>query len=416
MIEYERALSLVLRNAFPLQTERVAVKAANHSVLARVVRARSDLPRFDQSAVDGYGVQAREVSSVSESSPRALRLEGMVPAGGRIGRSRLGRGCAVKILTGGRIPPGVDGVVMKEFCREDGGVVEVLRPVVAGENIRRRGEEIRRGACVLEAGTRITPPVAGVLSTFGITQVTVHRRPRVTVVSTGNELVAPGRKPGDGQIFDSNSSTLAAALRELGIRPIRVCRARDERRALYKTLERALAESDVVVTAGGISVGDYDFVREVLESLGVETVFWRVAMKPGKPNYFGIHGWTRRGGRRVPRRLVFSLPGNPVAVLVSFHQLVKPALLQLLGVRRSEPRVLAAELTRSLFKKAGRLEWVRGRLAGRNGKQHVTPTRGQGSHMLTGLAGADCLILFPKEESRIEKGQEVRVTLLEWKA
>jgi len=408
MIPFEKALSLVLRHTKVLPAECVEIRRSAGAVLAKPLRARWGLPRFDQSAVDGFAVRSVDVAEADSSRRVRLKLEGEVRAGERPPPGRLRPGTAVKIFTGAPIPPGTDAVVMKEFCRESKGAVLIGRAVRSGENIRRKGEEAKRGAVLLEAGCIVTPPVAGLLAGFGISEVTVHRRPEVSILATGDELAAPGEPLARGRIYDSNSPALEAAVLALGFPVVSVGRVRDRLGDLERALKQAFEKSDVVLTAGGVSVGEYDFVRTAASRLGVRTIFWRVAMKPGKPNFFGV------GSRRRRRVYLFGLPGNPVAVLVSFHQFVKPALFKLSGRPESVPAKVQAELTETIRKKVGRLEWVRGRLSGPPEALTVTPTRGQGSHMLSGLSTADCLIEFPAEASECKAGDTVRVVPLRW--
>jgi molybdopterin molybdotransferase len=416
MITYDRALRAILERTAPLPRRFLTIEKAAGSALASPVRAPWDLPRTDQSSVDGFGVRAADVAAASKRRPCVLTLAGIIRAGERA-RGRLRAGTAAKILTGASVPAGVEAVVMKEYCREGAGIVRIEEAVRPGENIRRRGEERRRGEIVLDAGTRVTPPVAGVLASFGIKRVAVHGAPRVATVTTGDELVPVGRKIGANasRMYDANSPALAAALAGLGIEERRAYRVKDDKAALTRTLRAALDANDIVITVGGISVGDYDYVKDVLAGLGVATVFWRVAVKPGKPIFFGLGRGRSRGRGRGRPTLVFGLPGNPVSALVTFHQFVKPAIRALMGERSFRPAAVAAVLRRELRKEADRLEWVRGVLSREEGALVVTPCRGQGSHMLAGLAGANCLIEFPHGATRLAAGSTVAVTPLSWR-
>lgn len=404
LITFEDALAKVLHHARPLPSIRtIRLEDSLGYFLAEDIRAREPIPLFDHSAMDGYGVREADVAKATPSSPVRLRIAGLVRAGDNP-QSRLKPGTAVKIFTGGKIPPGVEAVVVKESCAEGAGDVVVRESVRAGANIRRRGEEIRNGARVLHAGTRITPTVVGLLATLGYASFAVHEKPRVTLLVTGNELVPPGKPLRPGQIRDSNSYALLAALKETGIDKTTVRRVKDDKKSLQKTLETAISQSDFVITSGGVSVGDFDFVKDVALAAGVRTIFWKIAIKPGMPNYFGVRSGT----------LVFGLPGNPVSALVSYHEFVKPALLKMSGQRKTEPFVLTATLEKPLKKKRGRLELVRGVLTVKDGQLTVAPAELQGSHMLTGLASANCLIRFPLDLTSLEPGQPVSVELLSW--
>ncbi len=404
MISYEDALAAVLDAAKPLPAETVALDAADGRVLAADVKARFDFPRYDQSAMDGYAVLHADTVGATERSPRALAVTGEMAAGCRQ-TLRLKSGCAVRIFTGSRLPAGCDAVIKQELCRRDGDTVLVQRPAALGDHIRRRGEELRRGGLLLTAGTVVTPPVTGLLAFNGNATARVHRVPDVTLITLGDELLGPDEPLTPGKIRDSNGPALAAALRGMSVGRIRTARVGDDPGVLKRVLKQAIARSDVVITAGGASVGDHDHVKDVRRGLGVRERFEVVRVKPGKPVVFG----TAADGT-----LLFGLPGNPVSALVSFHQFVRPALARLAGRMTSDSPRFTAELTEPIRNKPGRLTWVRGRLEIRDGRWFVRPTKGQGSHMLTGMATADVLIEVGEKSATIPMGDMVHVTMLEW--
>ena len=403
MIAYEKAIRAVLDAVRPLPAETVAAAEADGRVLAGGIRARLDLPRFDQSAMDGYAVRLDDVRRAGRT-PATLRLAGEIPAG-CARRLPLRAGCTVKVFTGSMLPRAAKAVVMKEYTVEKGDTVVVARAVRAGDHIRRRGEELRRGSPLLTAGTIVTPPVLGLLAANGIARVRVHRQPEVALIGLGDELAAPGAPLGPGQIRDSNGPALAAALGRLGVARIHRTTVGDDPRALRRVLAREMRRCEAVITVGGASVGDHDHVEAVRAELGVREVFNRVAMKPGKPNVFGV----APGGC-----FMFGLPGNPVSALVSYHQFVAPALRRLRGESTSLDLELKAVLAAPLGKRTDRLEWVRGRLDFVDGRFVARPTKGQGSHMLSGLAGANALLEMPRDVRSLPVGSEVRVRLLDW--
>ncbi|MHB9022995.1 MAG: molybdopterin molybdotransferase MoeA [Armatimonadota bacterium] len=403
MISFEDALSIVLEHVKPLPMLRKMLSRAAGYVLAEPVTVTSSIPAFDNSAMDGFGVRAADVTD----PPVRLRLIGTVRAGDA-GAVVLLPGTAVRILTGAPIPKGVDAVVMKEYCEIEGDDVLLTRSARPGENIRRAGEEFRPGDTALPAGLRVSPPVIGLLATLGQRSCRVHRRPGVALLVTGDELEQPGTPLLPGHIYDANTPALTAALAEAGVHRPFLLHTVDEPTVLREQMRRALATSDVVLTAGGVSVGDYDFVKDVCAELGVSMKFWQVAMKPAKPVYFGVLDDEKR------RRYVFGLPGNPVSALVSFHLLVRPALNKLMGLRQVAPLLLTATLTSRLRKKAGRVEFVRGVASSRDGRLQVEPTTGQDSHMLGGLSLANCLIHFPTELETLEEGMEITIEMLNW--
>jgi molybdopterin molybdotransferase len=410
VISYPEALRLILEQVAPLPQAKVRIDSLLGSYLSQPVTAKFAMPRFDNSAVDGFGVLCADLESASDQKPAKLEMLGEIAAGSA-DEFKLTTGTAVKILTGGRVPESVEAVVMKEHCSENYGFVNVSTTTSPGENIRKAGGEFRAGEQVLPAGIRINPPVIGVLATLGYSSFTAHTKPRVAIVTTGDELVQPGHALAQGQIYDSNSFALQAALAALGIDEWFVHHARDTKKSTKQAFDFALEQADVILSSGGVSVGDHDYVKPTLEEMGVETVFWRIAVKPGKPVYFG----TLEQPRRKQKKLIFGLPGNPVSVLVTFNEFVKPALLKLMGNIDQKPKRLPALLTRTLRKQAGRLDLVRGVLdVNENGQLVVHPTSGQESHMLSGLALGDCLIHFDAESELIPEGSIVSVVMLNW--
>ncbi len=409
MLSYEQAREIILSYARPMGIESLPVPQATGRVLAASIRAPFDLPHFDNSAVDGFGVKLADVEKAQEQTPSVLKLAGTLQAGDAPDL-KLEAGTAVKILTGAPVPEGVEAVIMQEYSASENGSVSLLRSAMPGENIRYRGEEFQQGAEVLPTGHLINPPVAGLLATLGYHEVHVYQKPKIAILVTGNELVKPGETLRPGQIYESNSYSLAAALEYLKLDHYTLHHAPDEAGALQELLAELMETSDVVITTGGVSVGEYDLVKEALSRIKVQAHFWKVAIKPGKPVFFGT---SRPKGARH-EKLVFGLPGNPVAVLLTFHLLVRPALLRLAGMPADPPLTLKAQLAKALKKKAGRLEFIRARLFNENNTLIAAPALGQGSHMLGGLAVSDALILFPLEETRLEAGKEVDVMPISW--
>lgn len=409
MISFAEARARILDAVSPLGVESVRLDRINGCYLAEPIIANRDMPGFDNSAVDGFGVLVNDVARASVESPVQLQLSGVIQAGDS-GESQLAAGCALKILTGAVVPDSVQAVIMREYCQESNGHVTVSIGARLGENIRRRAGEYQQGQEILTAGVLATPPIVGLLAALGHKTFPVHKKPRVAVVGTGDELVKPGRQLGPGQIYDSNSYALRSAVVSMGLNSCRTYTARDDFDSTRSTLKAALVNSDVLITAGGVSVGDYDIVKDVLEECGVQGLFWRIAIKPGKPVYFGTLD-SKRSGRR---KLVFGLPGNPVSALVTFHLFVRPALLKVSGAGNNEQPLVKAKLTASLKKKSGRMEFVRGILRYENGLPEAQPVTGQDSHMLGGLSQANCLIHFPLEAEVLERGSEVLVEQLHW--
>lgn len=398
MVSFEEARRLILERAAPVEPILQDLEDATGSGVADPLHARLDSPRFDNSAVDGYGLRVAE-----QGTP--LRLAGASVAGGKV-VAGLQPGTCVRVLTGAPIPQGVEAVAMQEDCEISGDVVTVRSPVAEGQNIRRAGEEYREGDLLVAAGAGLTPPVIGLFASNGLTRARVPRPLQIAVFSTGDELCEPGEALGKTSIYDSNGPALTAALGLMGAWPVMRGRLDDDPQQSRLTLGSALREADVLIVTGGVSVGDRDFVKEALADLGVERVFWRVNMKPGKPFFFGVQG----------RKLVFGLPGNPVSALVTLHLLVRPALRKMQGHAQVEDLMLPARLAFPLRKREGRAEFVRARVANENGALVVRPTEGQGSHMVAGIASADCLIHLPPGDCDLPAGAEVSVSLLRWGA
>lgn len=402
MIPFEEAYAAIMAQAAPLHTEWVPLDDAAGRILGQTLHAKDALPRFDNSGVDGYAVCAEDIKSASERSPVSLPVVEIIPAGSGP-RSRIERGQAAMILTGAPMPPGADTIVMKEVTERRNGTVAIRKSAQPGANLRRAGEEYTRGTAILEKGTGITPPVQGLIAALGYNRIRVYRKPKTTIIVTGSELCAPGTTLSAGQIWESNSFAISAALRVLGIAPNIVCVDDNEARTT-EAVRDAVRNSDVVITSGGISVGEYDYLRTAFRATGVRERFWRVAQKPGKPVYFGTRGNTQ----------VYGLPGNPVSALVSLYALVRPALLRMMGMAAPPVRTVQARLEAPLAKKPGRVEFVRIQLRTNNGTYAAAPAKGQGSHMLGGLAFADGLYRFPSEAALKRKGSIIEVELLQW--
>lgn len=379
----DEALARVLARVRPLPAEELAVADAAGRVLAESADATIDLPPFDSSAMDGFAVLARE-------TPGELTVVGM-SAAGRPSPSPLAAGQAIPISTGAVVPDGADAVVPVERTSRAGNAVRV-EGVAPGENVRPRGGDVRAGDVVVEDGTPLGPAQLAALAAAGVASVRCGRQPRVAVLATGTELQRVGEPLVHGQIYESNTVMLAAQLRRAGAEADVLGTVADDLEATRGAIERGL-EADVLVTSGGVSVGEHDLVRGLLAELGAEEVFWRVAVKPGKPVAFATRGET----------LVFGLPGNPVSSLVGFELFVRPALLALQGAAQPAPAFLPGRLAEPLARNAGRTELVRARFDG----GVLRPVRGQESHMIGRAATATALVLVPLGEGELAAGANV---------
>jgi len=383
LLTVEQAISAVVEHAEPRGKEDVEIDRAFGRVLADDARAAVDLPPFDSSAMDGYAVR-------SADSPGELKVVGH-SAAGHPARSVLRDGEAVNISTGAVVPDGADAVIEVERVQEKGDTVVVER-VAERANIRPRGGDVAAGTVVAQAGTRVGASHVGALAAAGVALVSTFERPRVAVLSTGSELRPPGSSLAPGQIYESNSLLLAAQLRSAGIDADVLGAVPDDEAALRAALERGL-QADVLLTSGGVSVGPHDLLKRLFDELGVQRVFWGVAVRPGKPLFFGVRG----------RTLVFGLPGNPVSTLVGFELFVRTALRACEGEADPQPRFAPGRLATPLQRNAQRDELVRAHVQ----SGLVTPVSGQESHMIVRASAANALAFVPRGEGALAAGDLV---------
>ena len=398
------ALALVLAETPVLPHERVDVRAALGRVLAEEIVSDRRLPPADNSAMDGYAVRRSDLASASRERPVELRVAFEIPAGGSA-PAPLGRGEAARILTGAPVPAGADAVVKQEDVVRSGERVRVPLCPPPRDNIRDAGEDVEVGARVLGPGCALGPAHAGLLASLGRSVVAVHQRPRVAILSSGDELVEPDGDIAGGRIVSSNSYTLAAQCREEGAEPIYLGIARDTPQDLEASFRGGL-RADVIVSSAGVSVGDRDYVRDVLAKLGCELRFWGVRIKPGYPLAFG-----RLSGDAGA--LVFGLPGNPVSAMVTFEQFVRPALRKMAGQRSLFRPLVRARLAERLVKKPGRLHFVRVELVREAGAIVARSTGNQSSGVLTSMVRGHGLLVFPAEAHELRAGDEATVQVLD---
>jgi len=384
---------ILARIAAPVAPEVLPVTRALARVLASDVQAPFDVPPADNSAVDGYAVGSADIPG---AGTRELDVVGDVAAGAVFGGT-LRAGEALRIMTGAPMPAGTHTVYPQEVVERAGGRVRV-GPIDKGANVRMRGEDVEAGGIVIEGGTVLRPQELGLITSLGIWQVSVHRRPRVALLSTGDEVAEPGTPRRPGQIYDANRFTLRGSIEQCGAEVLDLGIVPDLLDELSVRLREAAAMADVVVTSGGVSVGVYDLVKEVLAELGTVD-FWQVAMQPGRPLAFGRLGDTT----------FFGLPGNPVASLLTFMLFVRPALWKLAGRRRLFPPTWQARTEEPLRKRPGRREFKRGVLAYADGGWTVRTTGPQGSGILSSMVAGNCLIILEEDRSDVAAGDLVTV-------
>lgn len=395
----ERAREIVVDAARALPAGSVGLSDALGLVLAEDLVAALAVPGFDNATMDGYAVRAVDTANATAASPVRLRLAGESRAG-LPAASALGKGEAFAISTGAAMPGGADAVVPVEEVGAGDGDVSFAEPVVAGRYVRGVGEDVRAGERLVERGVTLGPAELGVIASQGVSAVSCHRRPRVAVLTCGDELTAPGVELGLGAIHDSNAASVGALVASSGAELAGVARSPDRRTQTTEAIASAL-EADIAVVCGGVSVGEHDHVKASFEELGVQRAFWGVALRPGKPTWFGTRGST----------LAFGLPGNPVSAMVTFLLLVRPALAALAGARADRDRTTAI-LDADYEKTPGRTHAIRCRLSLADDGWHALPAPRQASHILTSMLGADCLAIAPAESAGLYAGDRVEIELL----
>jgi molybdopterin molybdotransferase len=402
-LSVDRARQILLDMVAPVTgTEQLFVRQALGRVLAADVISPVDVPAHDNSAMDGWAVRHADLVADGET-----RLKNIGTAfAGRAFEGSVGAGEAVRIMTGAVLPAGADCVVVQEMARVEGDVVIVPPGQRVEQNIRRRGEDLRAGAPAIPAGKLLRPAELGIIASLGVAEVSVRRRVRVALFSTGDELCSIGTPLFEGAVYDSNRYTLWGMLTRLGCEVIDMGVVKDEPAALEAAFKQAAASADAIITSGGVSVGEADFIKQLMTQLG-EVAFWKIAMKPGRPMAFGKIGAGKESA------WLFGLPGNPVAVMVTFYQFARPALLKLMGLDPVPATPgFPARCVEPMKKGRGRTEFQRGVLFQQDGEWCVRPTGHQGSGILSSMAAADCFIVLEPEREKVGAGETVQVQLM----
>ena len=401
MIQVDEAREIILSKIKTKGVEKVSLNDALGRILAEDIIARRNNPPMDNSAMDGYAVIAADIQSASPDNPVKLKVVDNIPAGS-VAQVTLKNNQAIRIMTGAPIPPGADAVLMQEDTDKNGSGILAKDKAEVGENIRLAGEDVEAGDVVIQKGAAITPSQIGMMAVVGRSSIYVSQRPTVAILSTGDEIMELDEIPEGPCIYNSNGYMLAAQIRSAGGIPCYLGVAKDDERDLMEKFDWAL-KCDIVVSSGGVSVGDYDLVKATLEKMGNDMVVWKVAMKPGKPLAFGKIG-------EIP---VFGLPGNPVSSFVSFEQFARPAIKKMMGAKEILPRTVQAKLTRTIHKKTGRLHFMSAVVSWDEGEHTVTPAQEQGSGVLKSTVNANGLLVFPLEKDELKSGEQVTVQLLD---
>ncbi|NOQ41739.1 MAG: molybdopterin molybdenumtransferase MoeA [Desulfuromusa sp.] len=397
MVEsFINARDMILKNVSPLEAEPVELIHLVGRVLAEEITAPWDMPRWNNSEMDGFAVRTADCQPFSK-----LRVDGYIPAGASGEGISVHPGTAIRIMTGAPIPAGCDAIVPIENTESDGDVVTIRQAVQIGDYIRSQGSDIAADEVMILAGTVLRPAEINLLASFSQLEVPVFRRPQVAILSTGDELVAPGGMIGSGQIIDSNAYSLAAAVREIGAIPQLLGIAQDNHESLRKKIAQGL-EADVLITSAGVSTGDRDLVREILEEAGVKRLFWKVAIKPGGPTAFGLKG----------SKPVFSLPGNPVSSMIGFEELVRPALFKMMGHSEVLRPLTKAKVKDTLYNETGKTRFLRVKVE-KTAEGLLAESAGdQNTGILSTMIRANAIAVLSAEQTEILRGEEVDVQLL----
>jgi molybdopterin molybdotransferase len=396
------AQKIILDSVSPLNGESISLMEASNRILYEDIVADMMIPPVDDSAMDGYAIIADDTHGASRNNPVRLRIIGEIQAGGSVIGKRVSNGTAIRIMTGASIPEGADSVIQFEETEEKAGYVKIFSESVKYGNCKCAGENIKKGDKVLQKGDRLRSADVGILASLNYTAVKVYRRPTVSIVSTGDELAETGDKLRVGQIRNVNAYTLFSEVRKYNALPRYLGIARDTMKDTKEKLLEAL-ESDVVISTGGVSMGKYDFVKEIYSDLGIEILFEWINVKPGRPCTFG----------KKENKLVFGLPGYPVPTLTSFIQFVRPALLKLMGAKKLNKPVVGAFLEEDISKHSGGVNLLRGYFTIKNNEFYVSTTGSQKSSVLRSMSKANCLIVIPENSREVKAGEKVAIQLID---
>ena len=404
MISLKKAKSIISENIFILKDEKVNIKQSVGRILRENIVASFPSPRFDNSAMDGFAVRAGDTKNATADKPTELKIVDISSAG-TPSDITIGLGECIQCMTGAEIPKGADSIVMVEDTSgfSDNSHVKVMIPVPHGAHIRKKGEEINIDDLLIKKGTRITANELGTCATFGYGRLSVSKKPKISIFGTGNELVEPGEKLAKGQIYNSNLYVFKDLAEKAGSKIEMSEVIKDDKDSLKSFLSEALEVSDIIISSGGVSMGRYDYVRDVFIDLGVKEHFWKVAQKPGKPLFFGTK----------ENKLIFGLPGNPVSSFIGFMEWVWPVLITMMG-EKSEKSIYGI-LDEPFPRERTKHRFLFGRAKYRNGKLVCHPTNRIGSHMLTSALGANCILGSDPGDGPLNPGDLIRVNLLPWK-
>ena len=402
MITVEEAQEIIFAKMKTIDSSQIEIKDAFGRILSEDVFSERSIPPWANSAMDGYAVRSEDIKNATKDNPTELKVIERIQAGVKA-KSILKEGEAIRIMTGAPMPQGADAIVLQEETEEsDSGVVKIYLSVESGVSVRVAGEDVEIGDLVVPKGTKLSPAAIGMLANIGMDSCSVYNKPRVAILATGEELAGLKEVPKEGQIFNSNSYALAAQVEEAGGEPILLGIAKDNTEDLVKGIKSGMS-ADILITSGGVSVGDFDLVKDTLQDLGNEINFWRVRMKPGKPMAFGMLGGNP----------FFGLPGNPVSTMVSFELFVRPSLLKMQGIKEVFRTKVNAVLRGELVKSPERRHYIRAVTTFNGNTWESKALEVQGSNILHSMVKSNSLVVFPEFETKLEDGKTVEVILLD---
>ena len=404
MISLQEAKSTISNNTFELESERVYLTLAGNRVLGQDVVASFPSPQFDNSAMDGFAVRSRDTKGASPENPVTLTMVSISSAGTPSNVS-LNPGECIQCMTGAKIPDGADAIIMVEDSSgfSDSGTVQIMIETFAGKHIRKMGEEIKEGETLIQKGTTATPSEIGTCATFGYGELVVSKKPNIAIFGTGDELIEPGKNLGEGQIYNSNLYVFKELVDRAGGEVVMQDVIKDDKDSLREFLSRALETCDVIISSGGVSMGRYDYVRDVFIELGVVEHFWKVAQKPGKPLFFGTENST----------LIFGLPGNPVSSYIGFMEWVWPVLETMMG--KKESKKVTGILKKPFPREKVKYRFLFGDAWIENGQLVCQPSTKVGSHMLSSSLQANCILGTMQGNNPLQPGEPIEVNMLPWK-
>ncbi len=401
-VSIEEAQRIILGSVSPLNCENISIMEAYNRVLYEDIVSDIMIPPLNDSKMDGYAIIADDTSGASRNNPIRLKIVGEIQAGGSITGKPVSKGAAIRIMTGAPIPEGADSVIQFEDTEEEAGYVKIFRETVKNENYRFAGENIAKGDEVLQKGGRLRSADVGILASLNYNTVNVYKQPTVSIISTGDELADIGEEIQFGQIRNTNAYTLYSEIKKYGGLPLYLGITKDTLKDTKEIFLKALT-SDVVISTGGVSMGKYDFVKEIYSDLNIDIQFEWVNVKPGRPCTFG----------KKDNKLFFGLPGNTVSALTSFIQFVRPALLRLTGAKKITKPVVNAFLEEDIDKQPGKVHLLRGYFAIKNNEFFVSTTGNQTSSVLRSMSAANCLIIIPENVTKVKAGEKVAIQLID---